>query len=408
MSKSILFVTSLNLSSNPRLVKELRLAKQEGFGILVISFELGIWSDSNDDVIIKEINPIRHIKLCATRKYFLSWVWYSILEKFAKLMNLLISKSSLICSIAHSKRSYQIMRLLNQLKFDGNLIIAHNLPTLFPAMNFAKKRNISFAFDVEDFHPGEYIKGKYASNEKRRREILFNSCLKNAFYITYASPLIKSYTLNLISEQDSEKHLNLPNLFYSTDFNLSEKSNKSSIIQLVWFSQNINYGRGLEKILPFLDTFSSQLKLTLIGKMNPEFEQNEIKHRLHFVTLIPPQIQQSLHKSLSDFDIGLAIEDASTDLNKNLALSNKIIAYAQAGLYILASKTPAQQHFLDQSEILGKCFNNDFSNFGDVFSNIIHRIIEIRKFKQLRFEWSKENLDFEKKSEILTAKWKQV
>jgi hypothetical protein len=38
-------------------------------------------------------------------------------------------------------------------------------------------------------------------------------------------------------------------------------------------------------------------------------------------------------------------------LNNQLAISNKMLAYAQAGLFILASKTPGQEYFLQQSNL---------------------------------------------------------
>jgi len=44
--KKILFLTSTNLASNPRLLKELRLAVTHGYDCTVMQFQLGNWSDT--------------------------------------------------------------------------------------------------------------------------------------------------------------------------------------------------------------------------------------------------------------------------------------------------------------------------------------------------------------------------
>ncbi len=53
---------------------------------------------------------------------------------------------------------------------------------------------------------------------------------------------------------------------------------------------------------------------------------------------------------MSDFDIGLAIEDPTADENRNICLTNKIWSYFQAGLYIVATNTLAQQQFMQLFE----------------------------------------------------------
>lgn len=45
----ILFLTSNNLATNPRLYKELKLAIQEGHQTSLIQYKLGNWSDEKSD-----------------------------------------------------------------------------------------------------------------------------------------------------------------------------------------------------------------------------------------------------------------------------------------------------------------------------------------------------------------------
>jgi glycosyltransferase involved in cell wall biosynthesis len=127
----------------------------------------------------------------------------------------------------------------------------------------------------------------------------------------------------------------------------------------VWFSQKISFGRGLEQVLDAISLLNTQkeeaINLTLIGEMDDGFYQQVILPKLEeakpcFVFMhIPPLSQPELHAELANHDVGLAMEFNSTDLNRQLCLTNKILAYAQAGLYILATDTPAQKDFLTQN-----------------------------------------------------------
>jgi hypothetical protein len=58
--------------------------------------------------------------------------------------------------------------------------------------------------------------------------------------------------------------------------------------------------------------------------------------------------QKTLHKYLTEFDVGLAT-DIPINYNRDIALTNKIITYAQAGLFIAAMHTSAQDLFLKES-----------------------------------------------------------
>ena len=106
-------------------------------------------------------------------------------------------------------------------------------------------------------------------------------------------------------------------------------------MKFVWFSQQIDKGRGLELILPVLDQFRDQIELHLIGNPKKQFEEEFLEER-KFIFLHNTMPQSELHIILSEYDVGLALEPGK-DLNNKLAISNKIFAYAQAGLHVLAT-----------------------------------------------------------------------
>ncbi len=110
-----------------------------------------------------------------------------------------------------------------------------------------------------------------------------------------------------------------------------------------------------------------------------------------------------LNAAMVHFDIGLALEPGK-DLNNNLAVSNKIITYAQAGLYILASHTPAQDQFLRDS-------NLDYTQTDLSEKSLIDILLELQEKKELiraerlkRYEQGR-CYDWEKSGDILYKRW---
>ena len=167
--------------------------------------------------------------------------------------------------------------------------------------------------------------------------------LSQANAITYASEGIAnicqhSYDLKPTTQQ----HIIL-NSFKQADFLPPKQDTSSEDIHCVWFSQNISSNRGLEQVFEAAKTHPN-ISFHLIGNPNKDYLNTfEMTRNLILHPIMP---QKKLHGFLSRMDIGLALEPGK-DANNNIALSNKMIAYAQAGLYILATSTEGQRKFLE-------------------------------------------------------------
>ena len=92
-----------------------------------------------------------------------------------------------------------------------------------------------------------------------------------------------------------------------------------------------------------------------------------------------------LHQFISEFDIGVASE-ASINLNNSLAISNKIITYAQAGLFILATHTIGQDKFLQESELEYVQVNPDIESYKNALSRLIIQKKDITATPELRYD----------------------
>jgi glycosyltransferase involved in cell wall biosynthesis len=383
MKMRLLFVTTSNLTTNPRLLKELKYFSED-YQCSYLGFKLGNWSDKIEPEHQKTLKIVQFHYLSATRNPYLPWLWATFIKNFARKAYPFFSKNLAVNAFASDKRAFQLHSMLKKLNGKYDLVMAHNLGALYPAWSYSKKHNIPFIFDIEDYHPGEKYGGD-SDHERKRRERLMKNLLPEAALVTYASPLIGEYSLKLVGEDRVNKHLLINNSFHSSEFKTKQFS-LSPKLKLVWFSQNIDRGRGLEDMLSLLDEFSDQVELHLIGNARIQFTTEYLKHR-KYLKLHSPMPQPELHALLSSFDVGLALENKTQDFNRDICLTNKIWAYFQSGLYILATETQAQRQFLSEKPWAGEIMGKDEKK--KRLSWLIENKEQIRKHSQNRFEKAK-------------------
>jgi hypothetical protein len=337
--KRLLFISTHNFATNPRLLKEIELALINRYQVTVLCCSFNNWSKYNNEKIKHRLcNKINYYEVSGNRKPLLPWLWSSCCFSVSKALLLIFPLNVYLLSLRSNKRSWLLMQQLNKIKEKIDLVVAHNPGSFYPAQIFAKKSKIPFGIDLEDFHPGE------TNNEKVSQYLksLLKAVLPNTSYISAASALILRETQKFAGDFSGKTDIVL-NLFSESEF-MAPVKNNSNKLKLVWFSQNISFNRGLEQVIPVVKN-NSDLELHLYGNCNELFKQQYLQSITNiFIHPVLPQIE--LHQLLSRYDIGLAIEPGK-DLNNELALSNKILAYFQAGLYILASNTKAQQKFIE-------------------------------------------------------------
>ncbi|GAA4426847.1 hypothetical protein GCM10023188_09330 [Pontibacter saemangeumensis] len=404
--QKILFITTSNLTTNPRLLKEVNLAVASGVAPTVVCFDFDNWTTSIEEELRTSLTGVKFSAITATRKAFRNWALATGLQLMYRKLNHKLPHSLKMRAQASDKRSYLLEQKLKNLDTDFDLIVSHNLGALYPAYAFAKKSNIPFAFDIEDYHPGETV-AVDAVNEVERRESLLKNILPKAFYVSYASPLIGEFSLALVPEVQEHNHFLVNNSFPLGEFQRPLTKNVADKISFVWFSQNIAAGRGLELVVPVLYRYKDKVQLTLIGNLVPSFYEGFLKMFDDLIQYRNPLTQQALHLELAKFDSGLAVEISNRDLNKDIASSNKIFAYAQAGLYIMATDTSAQKHFINQNSSLGVSFPQSEEGFEIALQELLAQKEEVLATKQQRFEAGK-SLAWEHESSKLLAAWKSV
>lgn len=415
MEIKVLYILSGNLSTTPRALQSIKTAKTF-YEIDVLAVNRSTLWEPFDMKLANELNiKIKYVSI--GRKPIILWLLSSFINKFAKIIYPFHSKNLMINAFASSKSSFLLNRKLKKYIKNYDLIIAHSYGSLFPAFHFASKKNIPFIFDVEDYHPEECI-NEDANNEKQRRIFLLQQLIPKAAFYTSASPLIGEYTEKLVGHK--EKHTVILNAFPKEEFNytivLPENEDE---LNFVWFSQNISLGRGLEQFFDGLIYWLTKnplakISVTLIGNMYPQFQEYiNVKIKTHelkthiLIHHIPPVAQKELHQKLAEFDIGIASEQVNSDFNREICLTNKILAYAQAGLFILATDTKAQVAFLKSYDGLGVYNSPNENGFAASLDFIWSNRELIRNQKKNRFNLTEE-LSWDNESKKLVELWSQA
>lgn len=387
----ICFITSLNLVSNPRLVKEIGTALKQGYQVEVVCFRFPHAGESRDRLLrqqMMELGAQIHLLVYSRQQWF-SWLFVQALYACLRVAYRLRRWPWLARLVAGRKTAIFLRHQLKRLHLTpADWVVAHNPGSWAAAEQLAQKWGARLGIDVEDYHPGE------AANHSVRKEmeLLLTHMISIADYISYASAPIQARCEKLVLQAGNAPSFVLPNAFPRSEFPVQpQRVSSEALIQLVWFSQHINVGRGLEQVLACIAANEFPMHVTLFGELNASFAATVLS-QYSFVTVKSPLPQQELHGLLAAFDIGLAIEPGK-DENNVLALSNKLFAYAQAGVFVLASATSGQQSFFDQFPEYGIVTTLDSASLTHAFKRCIATINEIREASAERhrlahrFDW---------------------
>lgn len=348
----ITIVTTMQLSTNPRLLKEAEALSNAGYNVLVLYQHTSIWGEKFDNELIKN-KKWKAIKIGGDYNNSLFSLFnYSRLRfKLFKLIHQVIDFDFPL-NLYHNGRSLIEMWnfILNDSRSD--LYIGHTYPTLPLVVEAAKIKKSFSGFDAEDYH-------RFEVNNK------LDNLSKNIIRIEdkYIPQLnYFSASSDLISEAYNNKYNISPLLLYNV-FNKSKiyNSNHSDELKLVWFSQTLGFNRGLDLAIKSL-SFLIECKISITIISNSSNTDRESFKQLfqayaninnHFLNFINPIHPDKLIEYLTNFDIGLALEPGFS-INNDYALSNKLFTYINAGLTVIATRTKSQSKFIETYPEIGK------------------------------------------------------
>jgi hypothetical protein len=388
MRKQLLFITTSSLASNPRLVKEFECLKAY-YSCTVLCFKHHDWSLALSEAIKARNEEVRFIEIDRQQSVF-ETLKAKVLHKLDIAINPLVQKRFEVCAFASNDKTPQLVFRTKQIqkrhKFER--IIAHNLGAFYPAVIASQSQSANVQLDIEDFYPGEalYFNKTY---EKANRDFIMQASFAHVDAITYASKGIELACRKVFKTTENVKHSTIINAFKETDF-IKPEASKSKIIKCVWFSQNIGPNRGLEQVFEAAKE-KPAIEFHIIGNANTDYLKTiDLTANIQLHAIME---QTQLHQFLSTMDIGLALESKTADFNRDICLTNKILAYAQAGLYIFATDTFGQRDFLNAlnykaGQIIASDLSTTFSNFDPSLLDFENKME--RWEHAISFSWEKE------------------
>ncbi len=124
------------------------------------------------------------------------------------------------------------------------------------------------------------------------------------------------------------------------------------VTRVIWFSQTIGPGRGLEEFLAAWGRTTQRSEVHLLGKVGMAYKthllglvREEQRARIKWLNPVPPGTLPAL---LSKYDLGLALEMREC-LSRDLTICNKVFQYLDAGLGVIATATAGQLEVLKQA-----------------------------------------------------------
>ena len=256
----------------------------------------------------------------------------------------------------------EMLSLCRRRKADLNIV--HNEQALWVG-NQLLNDGQRVAVDLEDWYSEDLL----PEDKRSRPDYLLRRweqrLLRNASYTSTTSHAMGS----ALSE---EYQCPLPKVVYNT-FSKYERDSLDrkkkdredhKMPSIVWFSQTVGPGRGLETLVDALSEVKTSIQIHIRGRCRPGYEASlrsrmphDSRHKIFFHPCVP---HHQLLSRLAEHDIGFAGE-LSQCRSRDLTITNKIFQYLLAGLVVLASNTAGQKEISDAHPNLLHTFQGDSS-----------------------------------------------
>ena len=373
---SIVLISSGSPATNPRLVKEANALQGAGHDVHVLYSHVVGWADAVDENILQKAawsaelvggSPAHH-----RLEFLISNWWFKCVRRITwrPFRRKRLTRTSLLLA-SRTKRH------------KADLYIAHNLGALAAAVIAAKHHGAKAAFDAEDYHHGEFDPNSTAA---RITQYVENAWIPQCAECWSASPLIAE----TYQKRFPGLAFHVIDNVFPLDLQRPFKADHESVVRLIWFSQTIGAGRGLEPLFEALHACPNpHWELTLIGRLDAGFKDQLRAFQTAFpeaLKVLPPMDEPALFEEMAKHHIGLALE-TGTPLNRNLCRTNKLFSFILSGCHLLLTNTRAQVDFLETHAQCGTLLHLETP---EDWATVIDSLLENpqRLHKQRQHNWT--------------------
>jgi glycosyltransferase involved in cell wall biosynthesis len=341
----ICIVTTRHISYNPRVLKEADALSAAGHQVVVVTVSnSGKQAEFDEELMRRRPWTLRTVNFRKERKAE-RWFWLYLSLKHRLFLSLSTGWfGGGVAERAEQKGFDSLLVLATREKAD--LYIAHHAEALGVAYRAARRSNVRFGFDAEDFHTGMNETATVSTHDKRV-EYLEGKYLPRAVYITAASRGIGDAYRKKYGVKQPWTILNV------FPFEELPAGKPGDPVRFYWFSQVIGPNRGIELLLEAASRISLPFEIHLRGSLNSENYLNQLKAkcdgngvwaRIH---LHEPILAERLITDANRFDVGLALEPDGS-VNRNICVANKVFSYLMSRLLIIGTDTMGQKDIFAQ------------------------------------------------------------
>jgi glycosyltransferase involved in cell wall biosynthesis len=343
MPQRILIVTNGHLCRHPRPLKEAEALGRAGYDVTVLTVRNHAPSDALDRDLLRDA-PFRceAIDMLDTR----------LPTVFARRLQLWLARHAAArhgLPTVHSLGPAGALRRRAR-RIAADLTIVHTeLPFWIGTQLLQDGRRV--AADFEDWHSEDLLPAARTQRPLGPLRRWEQTLLVRAAYTTTTSDAL---ALALAGRYSARRPAVITNSFPLQPDPRSGPAGDPPA--LLWFSQTLGPGRGLEMFLQAWVRAAAPSRLVLLGAPIAGFDEQlrtglpaACRSRIAFRAPVAPS---ALPAAIAKHDIGLALEQTEM-ASRDLTITNKILQYLNAGLAVLASDTSGQREVLARGPDVG-------------------------------------------------------
>jgi glycosyltransferase involved in cell wall biosynthesis len=334
----VCIISQSHLCRNPRVLKEAIALSSAGYVVTIIT---SIYADAllqQDKELLSgypiQYKPASDLRSRSLKNYYI---------RFVRALNIKLVKwfkLQLPASLGYNLWGYY--HQINNTPAD--FYIVHQEMPLYIGCGLIKK-NKKVIFDFEDWYSEDLLNEARTERPIKLLKKAEEYALKNGTGIYTTSHVLANA---LAKTYNARKPFVIYNTFNTSPGLVSKYMDRKdlSLISLLWFSQTLGPGRGIETLIEALQAVHQPIELHLRGNCTKAYHDKlfnlleaNTPHKLYIHNLVNTN---SLSERIKEHDLGLALEN-NEPLNRDLTATNKLFDYLVNNVPVIATPTSGQR-----------------------------------------------------------------
>jgi glycosyltransferase involved in cell wall biosynthesis len=344
VKRRVLILSGMQLSANPRVVKEANALSEAGHSVEVVG---GLFDGSlaERERALHESKRWDYKRLADASSHDsrdrIKWFWLRARRRISReaYARLKIENSRQLGYLAPEMLAYAVER-------DADLTIVHNAAALWVGTQLIR-RGKRVAVDMEDWYSEDLTPEEKKHFPVDAQKAYEAEALRGAVFSTTTSSCMSDA---LAEAYDCQAPAVVYNSFPWSDRDTIDGLNRdrvdTTIPSICWFSQVIGPRRGLELLMDALHMVNVPCEVHLRGTVSQSYKREMLarapeawRDRIYFHAQVA---HRELLSRIAEHDIGLA-SDIPHTRSRALTITNKLLFYLLAGVPVAASDTDGQR-----------------------------------------------------------------